>query len=96
MIKRKHRLFIKIFFLLLLIQLIIVVAHVLLTNTDSSFSEITSFIISLISLPISVISADLPFYSAEGTLFRLIFWTLNLVIQTLAIYGVIRMIKRLK
>lgn len=94
--KQKLRLFLKIFFLLLVIQLLIIVADVQLSNTDSSLSAITSFIISIISFPIRVISPDLPFYSGEGIPVTLIFWTLNLVLQTMAIYGGIRMIKRVK
>ncbi len=94
--KRKLRLFLKIFFLLLVFQLIIIGAHVLLTNADNSLSSITSVIISIFSFPIRIISPDLPFYSGEGIFVMLIFWTLNLVLQTMAIYGVIRMVKRLK
>lgn len=94
--KRKLRLFLKIFVLLLVIQFIIVAVHVLLTNADSSLSSVTALIISIFSFPIRIISPDLPFYSGEGIFIMGIFWTLNLVIQTMAIYGVIRMIKRLK
>jgi hypothetical protein len=94
--KQKLRLFLKIFFLLLVIQLLIIVADVQLSNTDSSLSAITSFIISIFSFPIRVISPDLPFYSGEGIPVTLIFWMLNLVLQTMAIYGGIRMIKRVK
>lgn len=94
--KQKLRLFLKIFFLLLVIQLIIIVADVLLASADSSLSSITSFIISIFSFPIRVISPDLPFYSGEGIPVMLIFWMLNLVLQTMAIYGGIRMVKRVK
>jgi hypothetical protein len=94
--KTKLKLFLKIFFLLLVIQLLIVVSYILLSNADSSLASIITFIISIFSFPISLINSDLPFYSGEGTFVKLIFWTLNLVLQTMAIYAVIRMIKRLK
>ena len=93
---RKLKVFLKIFFLLLVIQMIIVLANVVLTNVDSSLSAITSFIISIFSFPISLISSDLPFYSGEGIYVMVILWTLNLVLQTMIIYGCIRMIKRIK
>ena len=86
----------KIFFLLLIIQLIIVLAHVLLSSADSSLSSITTFMISIVSFPIRIISPVLPFYSGEGIFIILIFWTLNLILQTMAIYGGVRMIKRIK
>ncbi len=96
MSNRKLKLFLKIFFLLLVIQMIIVIADVALSNADSSFSAITSLIISIFSFPISLISRDLPFYSGEGIYVMVLFWTLNLVLQTMIIYGCIRMIKRIK
>ncbi len=94
--KKKLKLFLKLFFLLLIIQLLVVLTHVLFNSADSSLSAITSFIISIFSFPISLISTDLPFYSGEGVFVILILWTLNLVLQTMIIYGGIRMIKRIK
>ncbi len=96
MSNRKLKLFLKIFFLLLVIQMIIVIADVAISNADSSLSAITSLIISIFSFPISLISRDLPFYSGEGIYVMVLFWTLNLVLQTMIIYGCIRMIKRIK
>lgn len=94
--KKKLKLFLKIFFLLLVIQLIIGVIDILLSNADSSFSSITSFVISIFSFPLSLINKNLPFYSGEGIHVTLMFWTLNLVIQTLAIYGSFRIMKKIK
>lgn len=96
MSKQKLSFFLKIFFLFFVIQLIIVASHVLLLNAENSLAEITAFMITIISFPISIINSDLPFYSGEGLYFRLIFWTLNLVLQTMVVYGGIRMIKRIK
>ncbi len=94
--KKKLKLFLKIFFLLLVIQFIIVMINILLNNADSSFASITSFIISIFSLPLSLISNSLPFYTGEGILVTLMFWILNLAIQTLAIYGAIRIMIKIK
>lgn len=96
MSKKKLKLFLKIFFLLLIIQLLVVLADVLLTNSNSSLYEVTSFIISIFSFPINLISENLPFYLGEGIYVILVFWTLNLVLQTMAIYAGIRMVKRIK
>lgn len=93
---RKLKVFLKIFLLLLVIQMIIVLADVVLTNADSSLSEMTSFIISIFSFPIKLISSNLPFYSGEGIYVMVILWMLNLVLQTMIIYGCIRMIQRIK
>jgi len=56
----------------------------------------TSFIISIFSFPIKLISSNLPFYSGEGIYVMVILWMLNLVLQTMIIYGCIRMIQRIK
>jgi hypothetical protein len=96
MSKKKLKLFLKIFFLLLIIQLIIVVADVLLTNADSSLSEVTATIISVFSFPLRLINRNLPFYTGEGFLLTLMFWVLNLVIQTMPIYAYFRVIKKIK
>jgi hypothetical protein len=94
--KRKLKLFLKIFFLLLIVQAIVVGSYILLSNADSSLASIASFIISIFSFPINIISPDLPFYSGEGTSVIFLFWTLNLVLQTMPIYAIIRMVQRLK
>jgi len=96
MSKRKLKLFLKVFFLLGTIQFVIVLGDILLRNADSSLSEITSILISIISIPLSLVSSLLPFYSGEGILVSLLFWALNLTIQTIIIYGFIRFSKRIK
>lgn len=94
--KKKLKLFLKIFFILLVIQFIIGMIDVLLSDADNSFSAITSFTITIFSIPLSLISENLPFYSGEGLYVTIMFWTLNLVIQTLAIYGSLRILKKIK
>jgi hypothetical protein len=76
--------------------MIIVISDVALSNAESSPSAITSLIISIFSFSISLIRRDLPFYSGDGIYVKVLFWTLNLVLQTMIIYGCIRMIKRRK
>jgi hypothetical protein len=80
----------------MIVQLVVGVIDILLSNANSSFSEITSFIISVFSFPLSLISRNLPFYSGEGLLVTLMFWGLNLIIQSSAIYVLARFYKRLK
>ncbi len=94
--KRKLKLFLKIFFLLLAIQAVIVLIHILFDKGGDTITAITSFLITIISLPISFISSNLPFYSGEGILVTLMFWVLNVVLQTMVVYAFFRIKKKMK
>ncbi|MFP4845658.1 hypothetical protein [Winogradskyella sp. PE311] len=96
MIKRKRKPFFRIFLILLVIQLIIVLVDHFLANGNELFSSITEPLITLISFPINLISPSLPFYSGEGLHISLLFWGLNVAIQSAAFYVCLRMFKRLK
>ncbi|WP_299130537.1 hypothetical protein [uncultured Winogradskyella sp.] len=95
-IKRKRKPFFRIFFMLLAIQLVIVLVDAFFAKGDNLLASITEPIITVISLPIGIISPNLPFYSGEGILVSLLFWVLNTAIQAAALYVVYRMFKRLK
>ncbi|WP_339754562.1 hypothetical protein [uncultured Winogradskyella sp.] len=94
--KRKRKLFLKIFFILVIVQLIIGFTDILLTSAASSLSSITSFMLTIFSFPIGLISRNLPFYSGEGIYVTLLFWALNLILQTIAVYVFFRLVKRVK
>lgn len=92
--KRKLKEFFKIFFLLLIIHAAIVAAELFLG--DSGISDITSTLIAIISIPLSLVNKNLPFYTGEGILITAIYGGLNLMIQTVFVYGIKRVFKRLK
>jgi hypothetical protein len=94
--KQKLKLFLKIFFLLLIIQAVIVLVHVLLNGSESLITTITSLMITIMSFPLNFISDRLPFYSGEGIPITIMFWILNLGIQTMVIYAFFRIKKKLK
>ena len=93
---KKLKLFLKIFFLLVLVQLIVIIAELTLGDLNGVMASIISVLLTIISFPLSIISAKLPFYSGEGIPITMLFWLLNLTIQTLIIYGVFRIIKRIR
>ena len=93
-VRLKH--FLRIFFLLAVIQFIIVVGDMLLQRGNISLSSVTSVIIDVLSLPISLIHPSLPFYAGEGLVASIAFWVLNLTIQTMIIYGAIVIVEKLK
>ena len=93
---KKLKLFLKIFFLLVLVQLVVIIAELTLGDLNGLMASIISVLLTIISFPLSIISAKLPFYSGEGIPVTMLFWVLNLTIQTLIIYGVFRIIKRIR
>ncbi|MBC3846929.1 hypothetical protein H8K90_11105 [Winogradskyella echinorum] len=94
--KLKIKLFLKIFFILAFIEFLTALADVLLSQANSGFTTITSKLMLIFSLPISLISRDLPFYTNEGYTAAILFWIMNLIIQTTIVYGIIRVYKRIK
>ena len=96
MIKRKRKPFFRILFILLAIELVIVLIDAFFAKGDGILASITEPIITVISLPIGLISPNLPFYSGEGIPISILFWVINTAIQAAAIYVVFRMFKRLK
>ena len=93
---RKLKIFLKIFFILLAIQLIVGISDIQLNNADSSLSTVTYLLLTVFSFPLSLISPVLPFYSGEGIFITLMFWGLNLILQTIAIFIGIRIFNKLK
>ncbi len=94
--KIRFKQFTKIFLVLAVIQFVIVLADMFLHRADNTFSAATSVVIGVFSLPINLIHSSLPFYTSEGLHMRIALWILNLIIQTMVIYGLIVIFKRLK
>ncbi|EDP70257.1 hypothetical protein FBALC1_05858 [Flavobacteriales bacterium ALC-1] len=94
--KFKLKIFVIIFFILLVIQFLIGLADVLLSQADSELTSFTSILITVCSFPINMINRDLPFYTNEGTGAAIIFWIMNLIIQATIVYGFKRIYKRVK
>lgn len=94
--KIRFKPFIRIFFILAVIQFLVVLADMFLHRADNELSTITSVVIRGFSLPISLIHPSLPFYTSEGLHMGIALWILNLTIQTMVIYGLIVIFKRLK
>ena len=57
--------------------------------SNSRFSSVTSMLMLVASLPISIISRDLPFYASEGTTAAITYWVLNLLVQTSLLYALV-------
>lgn len=88
--------FVIIFFIIMTFQFLVGLIDILLFREYSQSSPITSALITIFSLPISLINKDLPFYVAEELYMLSLYWILNVVIQSMAVYGMIRVFKRLK
>ncbi|NRD20533.1 hypothetical protein HNV08_10785 [Winogradskyella eckloniae] len=94
--KYKLKYFIYIFFTLMAIQLVIGVVDILLSKAESDLTSITSILVSVCSLPLSLINSKLPFFVSENLLMVLIYWGINLVIQSVFVYGVLLVIQKIK
>ncbi|MCT4628411.1 hypothetical protein [Winogradskyella sp.] len=94
--KLKLKPFIIIFFILMVIQFIIVYVDVQLTKSESSLTSITNPVITIFSLPINGIHRNLPFYVHESLYIRAMYWVVNLFIQSAVIYLGILSFKRVR
>ena len=94
--KLKLKTFFTIFTFLLVIQFLIVFLDVMLTKSESGLVSVTDGLIEILSLPISLINKNLPFYVRETLFIKALYWLMNLFIQTSAIYLGIRVFKRVR
>ncbi|NNE32690.1 MAG: hypothetical protein HKN40_10000 [Winogradskyella sp.] len=94
--KKKLRLFLKIFSILIISQLVVVLAHLVLNHFDNSATSVTGVLLAIVSLPLKLVNSSLPFYSGEGYIITFMFWVFNVLIQAVALYALIRVYKRLK
>lgn len=85
-----------IFFILLAIQFLVGLIDILIFREFNQSSPITSLLISIFSLPIRLINSDLPFYVVEDMYMIVLYWVLNVIIQAMVVYGIVKVFKRLK
>ena len=92
----KGKLILKIFFLLLFLELLVGLLDAYLAYNNSGFETITSWLMLAFSLPISFISRDLPFYVTGDIIAAILYWLLNLLLQTAIVYSLIELYKKRK
>ena len=88
--------FLIIFFILMVIQFLTVLADVQLTKSESSLVSVTNPLIDVFSLPISTINGNLPFYVREGIPVKALYWIMNLLIQAGILYLGILFFRKLR
>lgn len=94
--KYKLKYLIYIFLTLMAIQFVIGLVDILLSKLDSDLTSVTSVLISICSIPLSLINSKLPFFVSENLLMVLIYWVINLIIQSVFVYGVLLVIQKMK
>ncbi|WP_299110567.1 hypothetical protein [uncultured Winogradskyella sp.] len=94
--KYKLKYLIYIFLALMAIQFVIGLVDILLSKADSDLTSITSLLISICSIPLSLINSKLPFFVSENLFMVLIYWAINLTIQSVFVYGVLLVIQKMK
>lgn len=94
--KYKLKYLIYIFFVLMVIQFIIGLIDILLSKGNSDLTSITSVLISICSIPLSLINSKLPFFVSESFVMVLIYWSINLIIQSALVYGVLLVIQKMR
>ncbi|WP_299367841.1 hypothetical protein [Winogradskyella sp.] len=94
--KLKLKSYVIIFLILLVVQFLIVFADVMLTKNGSDLVPVTDQIVEFFSLPISIINKNLPFYVRESLYIKVLYWLMNLFIQSSIIYLGWRTFKRVR
>ena len=94
--KFKLKELIRVFFFLLVIEFIIVLADVLLSQANMELSSITSMLLTICSFPISLINRDLPFFVHESLVMVGIYWIINLIIQAVFLYLVLIVVRKMR
>ena len=86
---KKFRLkrFIIVFFIFMVIQFLVGLADISFYQNNNELSSISNMLMTVFSLPISLIHRGLPFYINEALPIKVLFWVINLLIQTAIILG---------
>ena len=92
----KFKGFVIVFFILMFIQFLIGLIDILMFQTNNEPSPITSNLIAIISFPVSLINEDLPFYISHDMLMVVVYWIINLMIQSAFVYATYVIITRIK
>ena len=80
----------------MVIQFLIGLIDILLFQANNDSSTITSIIITICSLPISLINRDLPFYVSEDLIMVLLYWIINLIIQSVFVYVILIVVNKIR
>lgn len=94
--KFKLRELIRVFLFLLVIEFIIGLADVLLSQANMELSSLTSMLLNICAFPISLINRDLPFFVSESLVMRGIYWIINVIIQSVFLYLVLIVVKKMR
>ena len=80
----------------MVIQFLIGLTDVLLSQSQNELSSISGILITLFSFPLSLINSNLPFFAQEELYMLGIYWIINLIIQAIVVYVVILVIKKIR
>ncbi len=94
--KFKLKEFLIVFFVLIVIQFIIGLSEVLLSRANNELSSITSMLLDICSYPISLINSNLPFYVPEDLFMVVIYWIINVIIQSVFVYAVLIVLRKIR
>ncbi len=79
--------------MLMIIQFLVGLADVLFYQNENELFEVTNKVMSVFSLPIGLIHKGLPFYINEALPIKVVFWVINLFIQTAILLGSLSMLR---
>lgn len=84
----------KVFSFLILIQVVIGLADIFLTQSNSELASVTTLLITICSYPIGLINSNLPFYVSEDLLMVGLYWLINVIIQAVFVYLVLIVLRK--
>lgn len=95
---KKFRLkrFLVVFLILIIIQVIVAFADISFYRNDNDLAKFTYRLMSVFSLPIGLIHKGLPFYINEALPIKIVFWLINVFLQTAILLGGISMVRSLR
>ena len=80
----------------MIIQFLVGLADISFYQSDNELSLITNMLMSIFSLPISLIHRGLPFYINEVLPVKAVFWIINVFIQTTIILGALSLLRSVR
>jgi len=88
--------FLKVFLFLMVIQFIIGLVDIILSQANNELSSITSIIITICSFPVSLINRNLPFFISDNLFMVGLYWIINVIIQTVFVYLILVVLKKMR
>lgn len=86
----------KVFLFLMVVQFIIGVADILLSQSNSDLSSVTTMLITVCSFPMSLINSNLPFFVSENLFMVGLYWVINVIIQATFVYLALVVLKKMR